>query len=155
MNDYFPSDENSDIYGNDSIDIKCKFIKQIAPIRLYLFGNESRNLHSLSGYLFKSEVNKIDNEYDTNYTAIEYKQPVTKPTKQFLMHVFGYSRQHRNLIFKRLEDIKNDINFAGALERVNVDIRPRARAADIELNRLAMNHTNDSIEVSGTVCEKS
>jgi hypothetical protein len=157
LDNYFASDENSDLYGNDEIDIKCNFIKRIARIRMYLFGNEIHNLHSLSQSLFENELNgSNEDEYDEKYTAIEY-EPVTDQTKQYLANSPGYSStwQLPNIILKRLDGISTDIKFPAALERVNINLKARAMVADIELSQQAVNHSANSIECSGAVCEKN
>jgi hypothetical protein len=114
-----------------------------------------RNLHSLSQYLFKNELNGSNqDEYDAKYTAIEY-EPVTDQTKQNLAYMLDHCTWHStNIILKRLDGFPNDIKFPAALERVNVNLKTRAMVADIELSQQAMNHSANSIECSGAVCEK-
>jgi hypothetical protein len=153
LDDYFPRNENPDIFGAKGKAIKCDYFKNLSGIRMYLIGNERDNIHPFSQELFHSESNSCEgNEYDEKYTLVEY-QPVTEQTKLDLSNVLGPGWQSANLQLKRLDDIRNDIQFVGALERVHATLPAREMVANIKLNQQATDPSDDSIEISGSVRE--
>jgi hypothetical protein len=153
LDDYFAWNENPDIFGAEGVAIKCVFIKKISWIRMYLIGNERHNIHSFSQALFQSESNGCEgNQYDQKYTFVEY-QPVTEQTKLDLSNVLGPGWQSTNLQLKRIDNIRDDIQFVGALERVHATLPAREMVANIKLNQQATDPSDDSIEISGSVRE--
>jgi hypothetical protein len=155
LDNYFSSDENADIYGHEGVTIKCNFLKTISRIRMYLIGNEMYNLHSLSQSVLDSESNDLaQDHYDKKHTFVEY-QPVTDQTKLRLANVLGSTWRSIDTIPKRLDGIRDDIEFPAALERANRSRELRTITAISELNQEATNNADSSIEVSGAVCKKN
>jgi len=54
----------------------------------------------------------------------------------------------------RLDQIKDDINFAAALERVNAKLQNREMVADVEQRLRAREASRNSLECNDPVCEK-
>ncbi|CAF4452747.1 unnamed protein product [Rotaria sp. Silwood2] len=148
--DYLPADEVIDFNEKSEADILCNYVKSLSPIRVYLIGNELHIQNSVSKYFLKNELyNGTTNEYDEKLTFVE-NEPIRESIKMNLVNLLDVRQLLTNVIIKRLDQIKNDIEFPAALERVNVIIPNRGYVVNNELQQRAEALEESPIEFSAS-----
>jgi hypothetical protein len=94
-------------------------IPKLAPIRLYLVGNENEIVHDLARVLIRRELNNGALKYKDTCTFMEYepvKPEIRNNVAGFLRATWQLDRSRTIPI--RLDDIERDANFKIAVESV-------------------------------------
>lgn len=151
LSDVFPWNEDPHTYDDKTIALMCNFIKESSSIRCYLLGDKRENLHPFSKKLLESESNQISTEeYNNNCTFISC-EPLINQTRQNLSNLFGSRWESGNMPLKTLNDLREDLQFAGALEHAHVTHLNRITKAEYRMSSSADNLADNSVEISAQV----
>jgi hypothetical protein len=152
--DYISQEESLHFDTNEYADIILNFVRKISGIVIYLVGNEMYIPNASSKYFYQNEFHNVDvDEYDEKHILTE-NEPVSPHIRSNLAAMLDCTRQSGDITLTRLDQIRDDINFPAALERVNAKLQGREMVADVEMYQRAMEPVEKSLEYSDAVCEK-
>jgi hypothetical protein len=137
--------------------IICSLIKKLAPIRIYIVGNEEAISNNWSKLMIENEEDNSGQkapQYDQWCTFVE-NEPVPIETIHNLVHHYGNSWKVTNITPIRLDDhiTRDAFNFLVALDRSHTTLEAREMVANIELSLWAMDYHENSTEHSTKVCK--
>jgi hypothetical protein len=163
LHDYISSDESDfNMSAEDRAFVRhqkkiiCSLLKKIAPIRIYIIGNDENISNEWSELMIKNEPNNHGHtvpQYDQWCTFVE-NEPITSETVHKLVHRYSSSWQLTNITPVRLDTIRNDIHFLPAFDRSHTTLEAREMTANIELCLWAMNYHENSTKYSSEVERK-
>jgi hypothetical protein len=152
--DYISQEEGLQFDTNEYADIILNFVRKISGIVIYLVGNEMYIPNASSKCFYQNELHTVDvDEYDEKPILAE-NEPVSQHIRWNLATMLDCTRQSGDITLTRLDQLKDDINFPAALERVNAKLQGSEMVADVELYQQAMEPVENSLEYSYAVCEK-
>jgi hypothetical protein len=136
--------------------ITCSLIKKIAPIIIYLLGNEESVPNKWSKSLFEKESVSSDEhagQYDEQCIFVE-NEPINPRILGNFIHDYGLPWKVDKPPLLRLNAIRDDLRFFVAVEHANLTLAARGMIASSELCKWALDYHDTSTESSTEVSRK-
>jgi hypothetical protein len=140
-------------FVNQQNEILCSLAKKIAPIRIYVVGNEENISNKWSQLMLENEPDNADPTallYDQCCTFVQ-NEPVTAESLHNFVHRHGSSWKVTNIMPIRLDKIREDPSFLIALDRSRTTLESREMIAHIELSLWIMSYHDASATYSNKV----
>ncbi|UJR07271.1 hypothetical protein I4U23_011559 [Adineta vaga] len=123
FHDYLPSDERHSsllpysklLFNNENPEKICEMIKNLCPLRLYLYGNELKIPSEWSNLMIEKEKDLMDDE--ENWICFIENELINNETKWNFSFLFGKKWQISRVIPLDLDQLSNDPRFVSALRR--------------------------------------
>ncbi|CAF3006292.1 unnamed protein product [Rotaria sp. Silwood2] len=123
FHDYLPSDERHSsllpysklLFNNENPENICRMIKDLSPIRLYLYGNELKIPSEWSNLMIENEKELIDDE--ENWICFIENDFISNEIKWNFSFLFGKKWQISRVTPLDLNQLNNDPRFVSALRR--------------------------------------
>ncbi len=150
------SNDSSFLFRHQQRKIVCDFMREFAPIRIYLVGNETHIPNYWSRLSVARELDNGQNnifEYTERCTFME-NEPVKPEIKRNLPGFLGCKWQVTKTTPIRLDEIEKDENFHFALQYVYDTLEIRERETNIDLCQNGINYRENSADYSTAVGEK-
>lgn len=150
--DYLPENKTSEFSEHPYADSLYKFVVTLAPIRIYVIGNEESIPDSMCKYFFDKEVHdSTEIDYDKKCTFIRH-EPIGLRIQEQLGRILNVSSSWINAGIKELHQLRADsILFRKALDRVNDNLPAYVSEArrNCEIDSAVV--TDETIEISAQV----
>ncbi len=131
-------------------------LKQLAPIRIYLVGNEARIENYWSRLLIPKELDNgrpNASKYTETCTFMEY-EPVLDDIRKDVPRFLRSCRWQVTIIEPiRVDDIEKDKDFKSALVRVDDTLQQRENRANDILSESCMKYCENTSAYSDEVCK--